>query len=492
MQMLIKVRDLKHSPLNVAIRDKDTPQVKDKDGKLNPNPALAAQQKEFTADILRGMDLLHTPGTIDGQRNPALGWLVNSTFIVELVNGKYEALSGRHRLDWLVGNVDQILHAAKAAKEESEVKRLKALAETWLDFPVLCDVRTPKDDDDRREIVAEGNPDDNRKSRIEQSVPSKFEAFYRKFPTPSFLCHWTKEKEPTADFDTPQNGTWTNATFQSVTGIRGNSHTTMFALMALGKHFDLPVSFFLRGNRLKIKPQVTQAILIKTTPEGEGSAVVKEFGLGFVTRYKQARASCAGSATESLAGALLRVKDEYKREFIEKIMDGDERELDADYVTDEKEGLTALGNVPEKDDAQKEADAKAKAAEKQEASDALAAKSAANQPFKFAQDAVGRALNVPNTPQIAAHVGTLFDLLLNLSASRFEACAKSLAMWKEAQVKSLPSADTLAETALAEVADVLTAYTLDFPTRESEVVPKAEAASATANTPKAKKHKVTK
>lgn len=485
----IQICQMKHSDLNVKIRDKDTPPVKDKEGNLRPNPALAVQAQEFTNDILRGQDILHTPGMVDGQRNPALGWLPSSAFIVEPAQDgtpdRYEVLSGRHRLDWILGVIAVILDAAKKAKEQGEVDRLNALADTWKAFEIPCDIRHPKNDAERREIIAEGNPDDNKKARIVQSYPSRFAAFYPKFPTPSFLCHWSKGKEPVAEFDTKDNGAWSNASFQSITGIRGNFHTTYYALMCLGKHFEIPVEFFERGNRLKIRQQVTQAILLKTSPLGEPktNAVTNIYDYGFIVRYKEGRANCKGTATESLAAALMRVKDEFKQEFVEDIMDGDLRELESDYVTDEQEGQNALGNAPEKTEAEKKAENDAKEAERQEEADAAAERTASNQPFKFAQDAVGRALNAPNAPTIAPHLGTLFDLFLTLDAKRFEPAAKSLAAWKKAHAESKANASDLAEVAFQEVADIVTATAIEMDA-EPVAEPVAEAASATANTPR--------
>lgn len=504
----IKIRNLVHSDLNVKIRDKDTPPVKDKEGNMKPNPALAIQAQEFTADILRGMDILQTPGTLaNGERNPALGWLPGSSFIVEPAQDGtpdiFEILSGRHRADWIFGVIFVILDAAKKAKEESEVKRLTDLAETWKNFPVLCDVRHPADDDERREIIAEGNPDDNKKAKIVQSYPSRFAAFYRRFPTPSFLCHWSKGKEAVAEFDNGQQPAWTNATFQSVTGIRGNFHTTYYALMCLGKHFEIPVEFFERGNRLKIKQQVTQAILLKSSPLGEPktNAVTNVFGYGFILRYKVARADCKGTATESLAAALSRVKETYKEEFVTEVMDGNLNELESDYQANGSEGERALGNAPEKSEAEKEADAKEKEAERQQEADDAAAKVASNQPFKFAQDAVARALSAPNAPKIESHIGTIFDLFLTLDAKRFEACSKSLASWKEADAKSKANAPDLAEIAFSEVADVITALAIGMNAAKTVEAPAPaaivesehkEAAHATANTPKEKKGKKVK
>lgn len=500
----IEVKNLIHSPLNVKVRDMDTPPVKDKDGKDAPNPKLAQQAQEFTNDILRGADILHTPGTIDGKNNPALGWIAGSTFIVEpskTHEGKYETLSGRHRLDWILGVIFAILDAAKKAKEQSEVDRLTALAETWKAFQVACDVRHPADDDERLEIIAEGNPDDNKKAKIVQSYPSRFLGFYKRVPVATFACHWGKGKDPQVMFDNAASEGWTNATFQSVTGIRGNFHTTYHCLAILGKHFEIPAAFFARGNRLKINQQVTQAILKKTTPLGEPKTNAKTnvYGLGFIERYKAARASCKGTATETLAAALSRVKDEYKTEFVESIMDGDLDELNEDYTPHGEEGMNALGNEPEKTEDEKAQEASAKEAERQEEANAAAERTAALQPFQFAQDAVGRALSAPNAPKIEPHLGNLFDLFLTLDAKRFEPCAKSLAAWKEAHAKSKPNASDLAEVAFQEVADIVTACAIEMDAKRTTETPapaanveEKQAAHATANTPKEKKGKKVK
>jgi hypothetical protein len=478
---------MKHSELNVTIRDKDTPQVKDKEGKLQPNPKLAQQAKELEQDILRANDLFQTPGTVNGKNNPLLGWLSTSTFIVELVGSLYEVLSGRHRLDLLNGFVYRLQTAAKNAKTEEERQRLSGLAESWLDFEIACDVRTPKNDDERREIIAEGNPDDNKKAKIVQSYPSRFAAFYKRVPAPQLTAHWTKGAEPKAEFDKDPTA-WTNATYQSVTGIRGNFHTTYYALSILGRHFDIPTAFFERGNRLKIVQQVTQALLIKQTPKGEPATNAKTnvFGYGFMERYKQARASCAMSAEKSLAQALDECKEKFKAEFIEILMDGHTDELNDDYTPTGTEGIEALGNVPEKDDAEKEAAEKAKAEEALQEENSANERFAANQPYVFAQHAVARALKVPNAVEIAPVIGNLFDLLLTLRADRFDACAVALATWKDAAKKSLPTAGELGDAAFIACADVMTALSVGMkPMETTETAPTTE----TVTPKKAKKTK---
>ncbi len=492
----LPVDKLVHSPLNVAIRDRDTQPVTNKKGETVPNPKLQIQAQELTLDILRGMDLLHTPGTVnvDGKtvNNPALGWNAGSTFIVEPSrdgSDTFETLSGRHRLDLIKGWIFTILDTAKKTKDAVEAQRLNALAETWKAFQIACDIRHPKDDTERREIIAEGNPDDNKKARIEQSYPSRFEGFYHRVPVPTFNCHWTKGKKPTAEFDNESAEGWTNGKFQAITGIRGNFHTTYHCLAILGRHFNLPVEFFMRGNRLKIKQQVTQALLKKETPlhEPKGNEVTNGYGEGFIVRYKEARASCAGSTTETLAQALSRTKDEYLAEFVTEIMDGSLAELEPDYLPTGKEGERALGNTPEKSEADKKAESDAKEAERVEETNAATERLGAVQPYLFAQHAVLRAHNAPNAPQIAPHIGTMFDLFLTLDAKRFEPCAKALAAWKDAASKSKPEASNLAEVAYSEVADVITATAI-----EMDAKPLKEAAHATPNTAKGKKHKEAK
>lgn len=502
---IIKIRNMQHSALNVAIRDKDTPSTF-VEGKAVPHPALAAQAAEFTKDILRGMDLLYTPGSIDGRINPALGWLPGSTMIVEPAldgSDKVEILSGRHRGDWIFGRIDTISDAICNSKDEAEVKRLTELRETWLDFPVLCDVRRPKDDDERREIIAEGNPDDpSKKGKIVQSYPSRFDAFYHRVPVPAYMFHWSKASDPKPEPDEKSAEGWTNATFQSVTGVRGNFHTTYYALSGLGRHFGIDRAFFQRGNRLKIVPQITQALLIKTSVLGEPKTNPKTniFGYGFVERYKAARASCKGGNVEvtdengdvrtvyrSLAFALMDCKAAYKQEFVVELMDGSLDELDAKYVPSGKEGIEALGNEPEKSEAEVARDEKVKAAQDEAAKNAKLERAAAALPFTFEQEAYERAVKLPTAKAISPTLGNVFDLLLELSSERFDAIAAPLAAWKEAKGKSSANADVLGEEAFEALADMLTAVSMEHHTPEA-TTPEA----TTPEAPKAKKAKKTK
>ncbi len=496
----IPVSKLIHSSLNVLIRDRDTSPIKNKKGETVENPKIKIQRDELTLDILRGMPLMQTPGTIDGKNNPALGWQAGSTFIVEPAQDGsefYETLSGRHRLDLIKNWIFEIRDAAKRTKDAVESQRLTTLAESWEAFQILCDVRHPKDDIERRGIIAEGNPDENKKAKIPQEYPSRFEGLYYRVPAGSFNCHWTKGAEPKAEFDDGGEG-WSNGKFQAETGIRGNFHTTYHCLAILGRHFDIPVEFFMRGNRLRIKQQVTQAILKKETPLGEPktNAVTNVFGEGFIVRYKEARASARGTEKGTLAQALSQIKDTFKEEFVTSIMDGTMDELEANYKPNGNEGVEALGNSPEKSETEKKAEADAKEAERKEETDAATERTAATQTHRFEGEALMRALGHPNAPKIAPHIGAMFDLFLTLDASRFESCAKSLAAWKEANAKSKPEAGELAEIAFEEVADVITATAIEMdakrtvaPASETVAPEMKEAAHATPNTAKSKKAK---
>lgn len=472
----IKIRDMQHSKLNVLVRDKDTPPIV-KDGKSYPNPALVKQAQELRRDILRGADILKTPGTIDGKNNPNLGWLPGSVFIVELVGAIYEVLSGRHRLDLLLSFIAEIEAAMKTVTTPEEVTRLQALAESWRDFGVMCDVRVPKDDAERLAIIAEGNSDDpSKSSKIPQSYPSRFLAMFPRVPRPAFVYVTTKGQDahgrPKIEAANKDSEGWSNGEFQSRTGIRGNFHTTYYALATLGKHFDLSADFFAEGNRLKIKPQITQALLLKSSPVGTGSDVVNSLGFGFVERYCHARAACKGTDKEPLSAALERVRQEYKTEFVQTLMD------------EAGGGIEALGNAPEKSEDDLKAEKAEKEKEKEAANVQKATLAAASQPYQFARDAMARALNVPNAPEIAPQVGNAFDLLLMLSPERTQSAAEALAAWK-----TTPSDTTAlaAMVALVKALESVEGVTDAMIAADAKETVQVEAAHAKPNTAKGKK-----
>ncbi len=464
MKKVIAVGSMGHSKVNVEIRDLDTPLV---DGK--PNPAIQKQLNALTSGILRGQDVFTIHPRVNGENNPALNWRPDSVFIVEprpeqdnaLHALPFSVLSGRHRLDWFASVIETIKEKAKATKDETEATRLNALADEWNAFEIACDVRTPANDEERRAIVAKGNEDQAANdTRIVQSYPSRFLAWYDLAPRPEYQFSFDatgkigRDKKVALHPVANTEEGWKKE-YSTFTGIGGNFWTTYAALTRLGRHFNIAKEFFAKGNRLTIKAQVTQALLIKETDASGGSDVTRGLDYGIENRYKHARAACTNKKELDACFNL------FKEEFL-AILDG------------EGDGMHALGNTPPLSaDEQKEADAEKKEAQKESIIQGEV-KRAEAMTYRFEQEACARFAKAPQAPTIDATKGNLFDVLLNLNIEQYPSVVSTCAAFK-----AQPSDET-ADAVLSAFVDAL-ATTYGTATKPHAI------AAKTGNTKKAKK-----
>lgn len=445
---LIAVRDMAHAPRNLALRNNDG------DAKTK-----AAQQVALQASITRGkgwgaFDVEDFKRADDGAPN----WLSNSIFEVELreESGKYEVLAGSHRLEAL----------ENAAKENK----------AWLEFEVPCYVVTCSNDAERDAIIIKNNNDGPEAGTVIKMSPvTRFATAYAMMPRCDYICTLTqKGDEVKASFvsGTPQG--WSSDEYQRETGIGGSSHVPFSALTRLGKHFEIPVEMF-NANRLRVKSQITAALLTKTTKKGEGSSVVSEYGKGFEIRYKEARAGAKRSMDAET------IKEQFKGEFLDILNIGADTEGNIMPDAEGHDGSTALGQTaPLTEEEKKTKKAQDEASSKEQTQQAQRAIANA-QPYAFARYAVANAFGLPDAPTIDANIGNALDLLFSVNADAFKVGTIALAEYKRNPTNA--KAATVAAAAIVAALESLPGVS------DVEIETIAQAASGKPNTPKKAKGK---
>lgn len=445
----IKVRDLLHSAQNLKLRDIDA----DKN-------ALAEQRAALTASITRGRGI----GNIDPQGKGENGpnWRPDSIFTVEPAtpenvsdakkyrDGAYAVLAGSHRLEFL---------------EEAA-----SIDPRWLDFEVPCIVEPAGLTDDQRDLIIIKNNDDGpeEKTVIKMKPVTRFQRSYKLMPRCDYICEMVgKGEERTAAFVKGTPDGWSSGNYQRVTGIGGSNHVPFSSMTRLGRHFDIPVEVF-NETRLRVKSQVTAALLTKETPIGKGSAAVNGLGKGLETRYKEARAQAARQKGEE-------VKALFKAEFMALM---DIANKDGEIIGDGGKGDNALGNTADKTPEERKADKEAKAAEEREAANRGVEATANGQKYAFQRWSVGNAYALKGFEAISPNLGNAMDLMFHANPNIFDDAALVLGAYK--------ANPTNAETANAAALAIAKALkTLATP--EPEQV--AQAARGEKNTAKHNKHK---
>lgn len=467
MQM-IKVKDMGHSTVNLKEREADS---KDPKSGLD-NGQTQKQMAAFTRDILLGTPLAAFDPTTRG------GWRLDSVFIVEPRPANdphdktYSVLSGSHRLSWLEGNVKTLRALAIAEKalvassagqavtaHENASIAANAKADQWESFEVSCSIVHPADDDERRAIVAQGNADEPASdTKVKQADESKFPAFYGRAPKAEYMFQFDPLKTDVIRKVKGSESGWSSTEYQVKTGIGGNARVTYAALTRLGRHFDIPLSFF--TGRLKIKPEVTPSLLVKETPLDKGSDRVKHLGYGLELRYITERAKAFGDNAK-----MEQVKADFKAEFL-ALMD------------ESGDGSKALGNEPERTKEERDAD-KAKKAEVVEQAETAATSNllTSRATYNFEKDVIARTTNA-SAPKLDACVGNAMDLLYIVSPSKYEnEVNAAIAAFKER-----PTDETSIHAAIRALI-VMLESTLPQTSIEHEEI----AASSKHNTKKAKK-----
>lgn len=438
----IKVKDMGHSTVNLNEREADSIDPKTK----LDNGATQRQMSAFTRDILKGKELKE----VNPAERSMINWILSSVFIVEprpsadTHDKPYSVLSGSHRLTWLERNVQILREMAKAAKalaatskgsavteHEAEAADYTAKADAWENFEISCAIVHPDDDDERRAIVAQGNADaPPSDTQVKQADESKFAAFYMRAPKAEYLYQIDPTKSDTVRKVKGSEAGWSSPVYQAETKMGGNTRVTYSALTRLGRHFDIPLSFFV--GRLKIKPEVTPSLLVKETPSGEGSDRVKHLGEGLETRYIKARAEAFGDKAK-----LEEIRETFKAECLE-LMDAS------------GDGTKALGNEPPRTKAERDADKIAKEREAEVAEKEEIVKTVNSRAtYNFEKEACARVLH--GAPAISAVIGNAMDLLSIVPESKYTSeCLEALAAFKVA-----PNDNAVLLRAVKALADTL-------------------------------------
>lgn len=383
--MNLKVSQLGHSKANMEEREQD--------GTVDQHKAQVAA---FNRDILKGKDAADVNPLDPHQIN----WRPDSVFTVEkrvsdgdVRNAPYSVLNGRNRLDWLLGC---------AAKNPA-----------FHDFEITCEVVEPRSEAERRAYIAKGNADapDNA-TVIKPSNVKRFAAWYPLAPKPDYLF----TKDPTGALRPVEHSAvgWTSLEYQNETGIGGSLHVPFSALTRLGRHFGIDVSVF-NAARLRIKPQLSVAYLVKKTAAGNDNKVTKHLPEGIEPRYIAARANADSQVKLDEVEAL------FKAEFLAML----------DATDAASTGEKALGNEPEKTVAEKKADEVKSVAQMKEEQERGQRLLASKQIYAFERDTLARFFKLPEAQDIAPTIGNALDVLSKISPVKLESATVALATWKE-------------------------------------------------------------